>query len=213
LERNELEKIVELITNQIEKVLTNNIKQIPVGISNRHVHLSNKDKEILFGENYTLTKTKDLKQIGQYACEEVVTIKGPKGEISKVRILGPERKQTQVEVSKSDCIKLGIVAKVMESGNLKGSSPITLIGPIGIISLEEGAIIAKRHIHMTIEEAERFGVKDGQVVSVKVNTHRGGTYDNVIIRSSESYRLEMHIDTDEANAMDIENKDNVEIIK
>lgn len=212
MESDELRSIVEFITNEIVVALGNSTKQIPIGISNRHVHLCEKDKAVLFGEKYELSRLKDLKQPGQYACNEVVTIKGPKGEISKVRILGPERKQTQVEISQSDCIKLGLNAELRESGDLKGSSPITIIGPMGTLLLSEGAIVAKRHIHMSTENVKKFGVHDGQIVSVKVNTPRGGIYDNVLIRAGERHSLEMHIDTDEANAMGIKNDSTIELL-
>jgi propanediol utilization protein len=212
MDNRELQLIAGLIAEQIIKQLTDNNNAINVGISNRHIHLSETDKTILFGQNYKLTKLKDLRQPGQFACKETVTIKGPKGEIENVRVLGPERKQTQVEISQSDGIKLGISAPLRESGNLADSSPITVIGPNGSLSLSEGAITALRHIHMSASEAEKFGVRNGQIVSVKVNTPKGGTLDNVLVRSGETHRLEMHIDTDEANAMGIQANQNVELI-
>jgi propanediol utilization protein len=208
----ELQQIADLIAEQIIKQLTDNGKMINVGISNRHIHLSEPDKTVLFGQGYQLTKLKDLRQPGQFACKETVTIKGPKGEIEKVRVLGPERKQTQVEISQSDSIKLGISAPLRESGNLADSSPIAVIGPKGALELSEGAIIALRHIHMSTEEAKRYGVRDGQIVSVKVNTPKGGVLDHVLVRSGDSHRLEMHIDTDEANAMGVQADQNVELI-
>jgi len=212
LENSELQQIAGLIAEQIIKHLTDNNNAINVGISNRHIHLSEADKTILFGEDYKLTKLKDLKQPGQFACKETVTIKGSKGEIENVRVLGPERKQTQVEISQSDSIKLGISAPLRESGDLAASSPITVIGPKGLLELSEGAITALRHIHMSASEAERFGVRNGQIVSVKVNTPKGGTLGNVLVRAGDAYRLEMHIDTDEANAMGIQANQNVELI-
>lgn len=207
-----LQQIAGLIAEEIIKQLTENNNGITVGISNRHVHLSEADKTILFGGNYRLTKWKDLTQPGQFACQETVTIKGPKGEIENVRVLGPERKQTQVEISQSDSIKLGISAPLRESGDLADSSPITVIGPKGSLELLEGAITALRHIHMSASEAEKFGVRNGQIVSVKVNTPRGGTLDHVFVRSGNAHRLEMHIDTDEANAMGIQANQKVELI-
>ncbi|HYE67473.1 MAG TPA: phosphate propanoyltransferase [Anaerovoracaceae bacterium] len=212
MDNRELQQIAGLIAEQIIKQLTDNHNAINVGISNRHIHLSEADKTILFGENYKLTILKDLRQPGQFACKETVTIKGPKGEIENVRVLGPERKQTQVEISQSDSIKLGISAPLRESGNLAASSPITVIGPKGSLKLVEGAITALRHIHMSASEAEKFGVCNGQIVSVKVNTPKGGTLDNVLVRSGDAHRLEMHIDTDEANAMGIQANENVELI-
>lgn len=212
MDNRELQQIADLIAEQIRKQLADDKKAIPVGISNRHIHLSEADKAVLFGENHKLTKQKDLKQPGQFACKETVTIKGPKGEIENVRVLGPERKQTQVEVSQSDCIKLGISAPLRESGDLSASAPIAVIGPKGSLCLSEGAITALRHIHMSASEAEKYGVRSGQTVSVRVNTPKGGTLDNVLIRSGDAHRLEMHIDTDEANAMGLQNDQNVELI-
>lgn len=212
MDNGELQQIACLIAEQIIKQLTDNNNAINVGISNRHIHLSEADKTVLFGENYKLTKLKDLRQPGQFACKETLTIQGPKGEIENVRVLGPERKQTQIEISQSDCIKLGISAPLRESGDLADSSPIIVIGPKGSLKLEEGAIVALRHIHMSASEAEKFGVRNGQIVSVKVKTPKGGTLDNVLVRSGETHRLEMHIDTDEANAMGIQANQNVELI-
>ena len=212
MDNKELQQIAGLIAEQIRKQLADNHNAINVGISNRHIHLSETDKKILFGENYQLTKLKDLKQPGQFACKETVTVKGPKGEIDRVRVLGPERKQTQVEIAQSDSIKLGISAPLRESGDLADSSPIAVIGPKGSLTLEEGAIIALRHIHMSTSEAEKFGVRNGQIVSVKVDTPKGGTLDHVLVRAGDAHRLEMHIDTDEANAMGIQANQNVELI-
>jgi propanediol utilization protein len=177
--------------------------EIPVSVSNRHVHLSEKDLEILFGKGYKLTKIKDLSQPGQFAAKETVIIAGPKGVIEKVRILGPTRKQTQVEVSMTDTYKLGVKAPVRDSGDLIGSAPITIIGPKGSVYLSEGLIIAKRHIHMTTYEASRFNLRDKQIVKVKIVGERGGIFDEVLVRVSDNYALDMHIDTDEANAFGI----------
>lgn len=212
MDNNEFQRIVELITDQIAELLKSSKTGIPVGVSNRHIHLSAQDKDVLFGKDYELTRVKDLKQPGQFACEEALTLKGPKDQISKVRVLGPERKQTQVEISQSDCIKLGIDAPLRESGDLKESSAITIIGPKGTLILPEGGITALRHIHMSVDDAKAFGVHNGQIVSVKVNTPKGGVYNNVLVRSGEAHSLEMHIDTDEANAMGIKNNDKVELI-
>lgn len=212
MDNNELQRTVELIADQISEHFKSFKKGIQVGVSNRHIHLSEHDKEVLFGKDYELTRVKDLRQPGQFACAEVLTLKGPKDQISKVRVLGPERKQTQVEVSQSDCIKLGIEAPLRESGDLKESSPVTIIGPKGALSLSEGGITALRHIHMSVDDAKTYGVHNGQIVSVKVKTPKGGVYDNVLVRSGEAYSLEMHIDTDEANAMGIQNNDMVELI-
>jgi len=216
IENTEMKKTVDTITDiilaQLKELDKFSSRSIPVGISNRHIHLSRSDIDILFGKGYKLIKLRDLKQPGQYACEEVLTVKGTKGELRRVRILGPERAQTQVELSQSDCIKLKVKADVRESGDLKGSAPIELVGPKGSVKLDEGAIIALRHIHMSQEDAERFDVKDKSVVTVKVNSGRGGHFDNVLVRVSSNYRLEMHLDTDEANAMCIVSGDVVELL-
>lgn len=187
--------------------------EVPVGVSNRHIHLSQKDLNILFGENYQLTKMKDLSQPGQYACKETITICGPKGAIEKVRVLGPTRSKTQVEVLTGDCFKLGVVPHSRLSGDLCRTPGITMIGPKGSVQIEEGVIVAQRHIHMTTEDAKRLGVSDGQVVSIKFDDLRGGIYSNVSIRANDDSRLECHIDIEEANAMSINSTSKVKIIK
>lgn len=186
---------------------------IPIGVSNRHVHLSQNDLESLFGSGYELTKIKDISQPGQFACKETVTIAGPRGAIEKVRVLGPTRNQSQVEILKSDCFKLGINAVMRMSGDLDCTPGITLIGPKKSLFLTQGAIVAKRHIHMLPGDARRFGVIDGQVVSLKVSGERGGVLGNVVIRVTTTSALECHIDTEEANAMDLKNGSKVTIIK
>lgn len=176
---------------------------IPVGISNRHVHLSRADLTELFGEGYELTRTKDLSQPGQYACKETVTICGPRGSIEKVRILGPVRPQTQVEVMAGDCIRLGAPALIRLSGDLMATPGITIVGPRGTVKAERGLIVAKRHIHMTPEEARSFGVKDGQLVHIQVEGERGGIYSSVAVRATWTSVLECHLDIEEANAMNV----------
>jgi putative phosphotransacetylase len=186
---------------------------IPVGISNRHIHLSKDDLYSLFGDWYQLKKTKDLSQPGQYACNETVTICGPKGAIEKVRILGPLRDKTQVEILEGDTFKLGIATQPRMSGQLKGSPGITIIGPKGSVQLNEGLIIAQRHIHMNLADAERLGVSDKQIVSIEFNGLRGGIFKNVAIRANNASALECHIDTEEANAMGVKSSTKVKIIK
>ena len=172
-----------------------------VETSARHVHLTEADIETLFGKGATLTNKKDLSQPGQFACEERVTLVGPKKQIDRVSILGPAIKATQVELSFTDVRTLGISAPVRESGDIKGSAPLKLIGPAGEIEIAEGAIIAKRHIHMTPADAERFGVKDKDIVSVKLDSaDRSTIFGDVVVRVSDNFALAMHIDTDEANA-------------
>lgn len=187
--------------------------QVPVGVSNRHIHLSQKDVETLFGPGHQLTKKKELMG-GQYACEECCTIVGLKlRAIENVRVLGPARKATQVEISYTDARKLGINVPVRESGDTAGSAPIAIVGPKGAVYCKEGCIVAARHIHMSPADAARAGVNDGDYVSVKMDNERGTTFDQVKIRVDESFTLEMHIDTDEANASDIKSGDKVTIVK
>ncbi|QXM05112.1 phosphate propanoyltransferase [Crassaminicella indica] len=187
--------------------------EIPVGISNRHVHLSQADMNCLFGEGYQMTKIKDLSQPGQYACKETVTICGPKGAIEKVRILGPVRSKTQVEILAGDSFKLGVVPTVRLSGDLHGTPGITLVGPNGSVQITEGVIVAQRHIHMNCEDAKQLNVHDGQIVSIKVDGPRGGIYNNVVIRANDASALECHIDIEEANAMNINSLSKIKIIK
>lgn len=176
-------------------------REVLVETSARHVHVSRKDLDVLFGEGYELTPTKDLSQPGQFACEERVAIHGPKGSFPKVIILGPGRADTQVEVSISDARAMGIVAPVRESGDIEGSAGCKIVGPKGEVELERGVIIAKRHIHMTSADAEAYGLKDKQVVSVKVNSEeRSLSFGDVVVRVRDDFALAMHIDTDESNA-------------
>ncbi len=175
-------------------------KTILVETSARHVHLSQADLEVLFGEGYTLTNKKDLSQPGQYACEEKVTVVGPKGS-TKMSILGPTRNATQVEVSLTDARALGIKAEIRESGDIEGTAGCKLVGPAGEVEIPCGVIAAKRHIHMTCADAEEFGIKDKDVVSVKVNSNgRELIFGDVVCRVNDSFALAMHIDTDESNA-------------
>ena len=175
-------------------------EKILVEVSARHIHLSNADLAVLFGEGHQLTCKKELSQPGQFACEEKVTVKGPRGEL-KMSVLGPTRKDTQVEVSLTDARTLGVVALIRESGDIAGTNGCTLVGPCGTVELKEGVIAAKRHIHMTTKDAEYYGLTNGQIVEVKVETNgRTTTFGDTVVRVSDSYALAMHIDTDEANA-------------
>lgn len=171
-----------------------------VETSARHVHLSEKDIETLFGAGATLTHKKDLSQPGQFACEERVTIVGPKKEIANVIILGPARSATQVEISLTDARTLGVDAPVRESGDIKGSAGCKIVGPCGEVEITEGVIAAKRHIHMTPADAEAFGVSDKEVVSVKIDSARSVVFGDVVVRVNPNFALAMHIDTDESNA-------------
>lgn len=207
-----IEEITRLVLAAMEKTQEAGFV-VPVGVSGRHVHLTQEHVEALFGPGYHLTKKKELMG-GQYACNEVVTIVGLKLKaIERVRILGPTRKQSQVEISTTDSITLGIDVPIRESGHLEGSAPIAIVGPKGALYLQEGCIIAKRHIHMSPKDAERAGVKNGDIVSVRAVNERETVFNNVLIRVDPSFTLEMHIDTDEANAAKIVTGDTVKIIK
>lgn len=207
------ESICKIIKeNQAISVNTNN--QVPIGISNRHIHLSREDVDTLFGAGYQLQPIKDLSQPGQYACKECLTIVGPSLKpIENVRVLGPERKASQVEISKTDSYILKIKPPVRESGNISGSAPITIIGPKGIVTLKEGCIIANRHIHMSDEEGRALGIKDGEYVTVDANGTRRTRFYDVQVRVHKDFRLEMHLDTDDANAAGLSNGDKVNIVK
>ena len=168
--------------------------------SARHVHVTPEDLATLFGEGYELHNKRELSQPGQYLTEEKVTIEGPRGKIERVSILGPCRKATQVEVSFTDARALGVTPPVRESGDLAGSAPITIHGPNGSVELSEGCIVAKRHIHMTPEDAEKYGLSDKETVQVRIDTERALVFDEVVVRVSPSFRAAMHIDFDEGNA-------------
>ena len=212
------EAVLKLLMEALQTNLTptgvqEDTYEIPVGVSNRHIHLSKEDLNSLFGEGYQMVKLKDLSQPGQYACKETVTICGPKGAIEKVRILGPVRSKTQVEILEGDCYKLGVVTEPRLSGDLQGTPGITIIGPKGSVQTKEGLIVAQRHIHMTPEDAKHLGVHDGQVVSIEINGPRGGIFHNVAVRANDASALECHIDIDEANAMNVNSLTKIRLIK
>lgn len=178
--------------------------KVIVNLSNHHIHLSREDVEFLFGPGYRLVKTKDLGQPGQFACAETLTIKGPKGSLEGVRILGPERKETQCEILASDVFKLGVSGcPTRESGQLDGSFPMEVIGPKGTLRKERGLIIAKRHVHFDPEAAKRFGVVDKEIVSVRVGGERSALFEGVVCRVHPTYALECHLDFDEGNAVGV----------
>lgn len=202
--------LVEEITKRVLSALQaegdtgQEIAALPVGISVRHVHVSASDLEVLYGPGHKLIPLRDLYQEGEFAAQEVVALVGPKMRaIENVRILGPVRGRTQVEVARTDAIYLGINPPVRASGNLAGSSPITLVGPKGTLILPEGAIIANRHIHMCPGDAKKFGLSDNNLVQVEVVGEKGLVFNHVQIRVKDSFRLEMHLDTDDANASGI----------
>ncbi len=198
--------VAELVSRVVAEYSKTSGDGVPVGVSNRHIHLSKDDLETLFGKGYELTPLKDLSQPGQYACKELLTIVGPSlRPIEKVRVLGPVRNCSQVEISRTDSYVLKVKPPVRESGDVDGSAPITIIGPRGVLTLKEGCIIANRHIHMSVEDGAHFGVKDGDYVTVDVQGERRTTFYDVQVRVSDNFRLEMHVDTDDANAAGIGN--------
>ena len=214
LETREIEFITKAVLAALDKQKSDDKGYVvPIGVSARHVHLTQEHVEGLFGEGYRLTKKKALMG-GQFASNEMVTLVGLKlRAIENVRVLGPVRKASQVEISATDAIKLGIKAPIRESGNIAGSAPIAVVGPKGALYLNEGCIVAMRHIHMSPADAMAAGVHDGDIVSVKADNERGTVFNQVKIRVHDSFTLEMHIDTDEANASKISTGDTVTIIK
>jgi putative phosphotransacetylase len=193
------EQLIEQIAKRVKEILEPS-NEVPIEASGRHVHLSREHVELLFGKDYKLKKKKELSQPGQYQCEERVILIGPKGVIQNVAVLGPERDKTQVEISKTDAISLGVDAPIRESGDLEGSGTLFIATENAVVKAEESVIIAKRHIHMTREDAKRLKVKDKDIVKVKVKSDRPIIFEDVVVRVSDRYKLSMHIDYDEANA-------------
>lgn len=194
---------MENLLNEIVQEVVSRVKKevfIEVEASGRHVHLSEEDVEKLFGKGYTLTKLKDLSQPGQYACKERVTIIGPKGTLKNVVVLGPCRKETQVEISLTDGSTLGLKPPIKQSGDLEDTLGIKIVTEKGEIELQKGLMVAKRHIHMSIEDAKKFNVVDNEIVEVKVFGKRLLIFDDVVVRVSDKFKTYMHIDYDEANA-------------
>ncbi len=194
-------EVLEKLTGEEKKSLSVGFK-VPIVFSNRHVHLTQEDFESLFGSGCVLSPIKELSQPGQFACQESVTLVGPKGVFQNVRILGPFRKATQVEISISDSFALGISPPppVRDSGDHEGTPGIVVVGPRGALNLKRGLIVAQRHIHMTPADSEKYGLKDRQLVRVIVEGERSLVYEKVLIRVSPDYALDMHVDLDEANA-------------
>lgn len=216
----EKEELIKKVTDMVAKRLGidenhngGSPNKIVAGISVRHVHLKKEHINKLFGKDHKLIPLKDLSQPGQYAAREVATLLGQKlAALQNVRILGPPRNESQIELSKTDCIALGIDAPTRVSGDIKGSAPIVIVGPKGSIDLKEGAIRAERHIHINTGDAKYFKLKDRDYVDVKVNSSRGLTFNNVVVRISDDFKTEFHIDTDDANTCDLENGSLVEIV-
>lgn len=185
---------------------------IPIGVSARHIHLSQTDLVSLFGEGYELSSFKDLSQPGQFAAHETVAIIGPKGQFDKVRILGPIRPQTQIEVSRTDAFMLGIHPPVRESGQIDGTPGLRVIGPKGEVTLEQGVIVAARHIHFHSSDANQWGIQDKQLLRVHLRGERPLIFEDVIARVSDQFALDMHIDTDEGNAAGVKTGDEAELL-
>ena len=207
-----VEKVTGLVMEKIQE-LTENPMQIPVGISARHIHLSKQDVALLFGNGYRLTPTKYLSQPGQFACEETVEVIGTTGKAIRLRVLGPERAATQVELSLSDSRGMGIIPPVRTSGDVAGTPGVKLRGPKGEVVIKEGVIIADRHIHMLPEDAQWYGVSNGERVDVVIDGAKGGIMKNVTIRVTTTSRLDFHVDTDDANAFQLRQGQKVTIQK
>ena len=174
--------------------------EVKIGLSNKHLHLSKEHIDILFGEGHELTPTKPLVQPGQFACEEKVDIVGPKNTLKGIRVLGPARAETQVELAMTDARTIGIKAPVRESGKLEGTPGCKIVGPCGEIEIDHGVIVALRHVHLNDEQAAEAGVKNGEFVSIKIEGERGLIFENVLVRAGAKHEREVHLDTDEGNA-------------
>ena len=203
---------------QVQQIITRVMAEmdgtyrIPIEASARHVHLSQEDIGLLFGEGYQLTPQRDLSQPGQYLCEERISVIGPKGSFKNVAVLGPARPDSQVEISRTDARAVGVKAPVRESGDTHDSPGLVLVGPKGVSRIQHGVIVARNHIHMTCADAKRMGVEDKQLVSVKVDGERPVTFHHVVARVKDSFALAMHIDYDEANAVELAPGTNGELV-
>jgi len=205
--------MVNVDINNVDFQDKNNIYLVNIGISNRHLHLSQEHLEQLFGKNYQLTATKDLTQPGQFACNETVNIVGPKGIIEKVRILGPVRSETQVELAQTDARKLGIAAPLRNSGDLAGTPGCVLVGPLGYAILEYGVIIANTHVHLHTSQGEALGIKDKELVDIYIKGKKKVAFFDVMARVHPEFAADLHLDTDEANAAQVENGQMALIVK
>ena len=211
MEKTAIRKIVE------SEVLRSFARQtgrraVPAAASNRHVHLCREDVERLFGNGYRLTPLRALSQPGQFACEEVLTLHGPKGKLERIRVLGPERPETQVELSVTDCFRLGVRPDVRMSGDLEDTPGGRLTGPAGTVELQKGVIVSARHLHLSAAQAEEYSLKNGDTIRLRAGGQRAAVFENVIVRSGDGHEMEAHLDIDEANAAWIKNGDYVEII-
>ena len=206
------DNLIDVITKSVMNILKDEDDGIKVGVSARHVHLSQEDLETLFGKGHELTPKKMLMG-DQFAAEECVTLVSPSlRSIEGVRVLGPVRPHSQIEISRTDTFKLKVSPPVRPSGEIKGSAPMALVGPKGSVFLNEGCIIANRHIHMTTEDAEKYGIKDNDIVDVEIQNSKPTRFYNVQVRVHKDFNTEMHIDTDDANAAGIKTGDHVEIL-
>lgn len=206
--------LVETVTQKIMQKMERSQTPVPVGVSNRHVHLSQADWDTLFGKGAQPRKFRSVVQPGFYACYESVTLEGPKGKLENIRLIAPHRPKTQIELSRSDAALLGLKPPVRDSGKLEGSAPVRIVGPKATLELKEGVILAKRHIHFAPEEAKALGIRDGEVVRVRagVGGDRELVFEKVLCRISDQFKLEFHLDTDEANASLVKTGDTVFIV-
>lgn len=211
MDQNELTRIIRTeVVMAVGRALGKRF--VPAAVSNRHVHLSRADIDRLFGAGYQLTPLKPLSQPGQYAAKETITLRGPKGEISGIRVLGPERPETQVEISVTDTFRLGIPPVVRMSGQLDGSPGGTLVTATGTAVIDKGVVVSARHIHLSAAQASALQLADGQVVALRSTGPRAIVLENVVVRSGEGHDFEVHLDMDEANAAIIKNGDLMEIL-
>lgn len=214
------EQLAEIVTLAVRKALAEETvpapgeRLVPVGISMRHVHLSHTDMARLFGASYVLTPMKQLSQPGQFAAEECVDVTGPKGMLKNVRILGPLRRETQIELAQTDCRVIGIKAPVRSSGDLKGTPGVTLKGPCGEVTVSQGVIVADRHIHLSPVQADRYQLKDGDRVKVLIDSgSKQGVMGGVLIRAGSGCEMDFHIDTDDGNAFQLQQGQLVKILE
>ncbi|MBF8983543.1 phosphate propanoyltransferase [Lutibacter sp. B2] len=187
--------------------------KVKAGLSNKHIHLTQEHVEILFGKGHELTNIKDIVQPGQFAADEKVDIVGPKGTLKGVRVLGPARPATQIEISLTDGFALGVKASIKNSGDLEGTPGVKIVGPEGEVTIDKGVIVAARHIHMHTTDAEKYGCKDGDIVKIRVEGIRGLVFENVLVRAGEKHALEFHLDMEEGNAALLKNGTELEVIK
>jgi len=208
------EGLAREVSDKIAHRLERSLKPIPVGVSNRHLHLTQEHWDILFGKGTQPRKFRQVVQPGFWAAYETVAVEGPKGRLENVRLVAPHRSKTQIEISKTDAQALGIKPPVRDSGRLEGSAGIKVIGPAGTFELKEGVILARRHIHFAPEEAKDFGVKEGDTVRVRagIGGDRELVFEKVLCRISDKFKLEFHLDTDEANASLVRTGDSVNIV-